>query len=89
MKFSFHFKAKANFVHKYYGDDIEVFSTGSQELKDEAVKMFARLNHCNLNEILFVDDMEKNIIRFNNLGIHALFPSEVDTLLEKEKNKEV
>ena len=27
MKFSFHLKAKEYFVHKYYGNDIEVIST--------------------------------------------------------------
>ena len=33
MDFSFHLKAKEYFVHKYYWNDIEVISTGNQELK--------------------------------------------------------
>lgn len=81
MRFSFHLKAKENFVHKYYGDNIEVISTRSQELKVEAVKIIKRINDCNLNEILFVDDIKENIIRFNNMGIHALLPNEVDELI--------
>ena len=35
MKFSFHLKAKENFVHKYYSNDIEVISARSQKLKCE------------------------------------------------------
>lgn len=81
MRFSFHLKAKEYFVHKYYGDDIEVISTRSQELKDDAVKIIKSINNCNLNEILFVDDIKENIIRFNNMGIHALLPEEVDKLI--------
>lgn len=81
MRFSFHLKAKENFVHKYYDDNIEVISTRSQELKVEAVKIIKRINDCNLNEILFVDDIKENIIRFNNMGIHALLPNEVDELI--------
>ena len=34
-KFSFHIKAKENFVHKYYSNDIEVISARSQKLKCE------------------------------------------------------
>lgn len=81
MKFSFHLKAKEHFVHKYFSNDIEVISTRSQELKEDAVKILQRVNGCNLNEILFVDDMRENIIRFNNMGIYALLPNEVDSLL--------
>lgn len=71
MKFSFHLKAKENFVHKYYSNDIEVISARSQELKCDAVKIIKRINNCDLNEILFIDDNKENIIRFNNMGIHA------------------
>ena len=44
MKFSFHLKAKENFVHKYYSNDIEVISARSQELKCDAVKIIKRIN---------------------------------------------
>lgn len=81
MKFSFHLKAKEYFVHKYYGNDIEVISTRNQELKVDAVKIISKVNNCNLNEILFVDDIEENIINFNRIGINALLPNDVDSLI--------
>ena len=83
MKFSFHLKAKEYFVHKYYSNNMEVISSRSQELKCDAVKIIKRINNCNLNEILFIDDIKENIIRFNNMGIHALLPEEVDKLESK------
>lgn len=81
MKFSFHLKAKEHFVHKYYGNDIEVISTRNQELKVDAVKIISKANNCNLNEILFVDDIEENIINFNKVGIYALLPGDVDSII--------
>ena len=81
MKFSFHLKAKEHFVHKYYGNDIEVISTRNQELKVDAVKIISKVNNCNLNEILFVDDIEENIINFNKVGICALLPGDVDSII--------
>lgn len=81
MKFSFHLKAKQYFVHKYYGNDIEVISTRNQELKVDAVKIISKVNNCNLNEILFVDDIEENIINFNRIGINAFLPNDVDSLI--------
>ena len=47
MKFSFHLKAKEYFVHKYYGNDIEVISTRNQELKIDATKIISKINNCN------------------------------------------
>lgn len=70
MKFSFHLKAKQAFIDKYYGNDIEVISTTSQELKLKGVKIIAKINNCGLNEILFIDDntdvitlLEKNEVK--------------------------
>lgn len=86
MKFSFHLKAKQHFIHKYYSDNIEVISARSQELKCDAVKIIQRINNCNLNEILFIDDIKENIVRFNIMGIYALLPEEVEKLIyEQEK----
>lgn len=82
MKFSFHLKAKENFVHKHYGNDIKVISAGTQELKIKAAKIIRKINGCNLNEILFVDDIRENIINFNKDGINAVLPEEVNSLLE-------
>lgn len=81
MKFSFHLKAKEHFVHKYYGNDIEVISTRNQELKVDAVKIISKVNNCDLNEILFVDDIEENIINFNRIGINAFLPNDVDSII--------
>lgn len=78
MKFSFHLKAKEHFIHKYYSDNIEVISARTQQLKSDAAKIIGRINKCNLNEILFVDDNKDNIIRFNNIGIQALLPEEIE-----------
>lgn len=80
MRFSFHLKAKEYFVHKYYGKDIEVISTSNQDLKVDSIKIISKINNCNLDEILFVDDMEENIIRFENIGINAILPNDVDSL---------
>lgn len=84
MKFSFHLKAKEHFIHKYYSKNIELITSASQELKCKAVKIIGRINNCNLNEILFIDDIEENIIRFNNMGICALLPNDVDSLIYKK-----
>lgn len=81
MKFSFHFKAKENFVHKYYGNDIEMISAKNQELKVEAAKIISKINNCNLNEILFIDDIVKNINTFNKIGINALLPDDIDSII--------
>lgn len=78
MKFSFHLKAKEYFVHKYYGNDIEVISTRNQELKIDATKIISKINNCNLDEILFVDDIKENVINLNKLGINAILPDEVE-----------
>ena len=82
MKFSFHLRAKEYFVHKYYGNDIEVISTRNQQLKIDAAKIISKANNCNLNEILFVDDIDKNVINFNKIGMNAILPNEVDSLIK-------
>lgn len=82
MRFSFHFKAKEYFVHKYYGKDIELISTRNQETKIDAVRIISKVNNCNLNEVLFVDDIAENIVNFKKVGINALLPIDVDSLIE-------
>ena len=84
MKFSFHLKAKEYFVHKYYGNDIEVISTGNQKLKIDASKIISKVNDCNLNEILFVDDIKENVINFNKIGINAILPDEAHLLINSK-----
>ena len=81
MNFSFHLKAKQNFVNKYYGNDIEFISVKDQETKVEAVKIISYINNCNLEEILFVDDREENIKLLKNIGVYSLLPKEVEMLL--------
>ena len=72
MKFSFHLKAKQAFVNKYYGKDIEVISTSLQELKLKGVKILQKINNCNLNEILFIDDKSDVVELLNQNGIKAI-----------------
>ena len=81
MRFSFHLKAKQTFINKYYGSDIEVISAGSQELKLDGVKIIRKYNNCNLDEILFVDDIEENIINLNSIGVKALLVNDVEKLI--------
>lgn len=81
MKFSFHFKAKQNFIHSHYGKDIEVIACYPQESKIDAVKIIQKANNCDLSEILFVDDIKDNVDQLNNLGVYALSIDEVDSSL--------
>ena len=85
MKFSFHFKAKQNFVHNHYGDDIEVIACYPQERKIDAVKIIKKINNCDLSEILFVDDIKDNVKNLNNLGVCAVSIEEVDSTLSIKK----
>jgi len=47
----------------------------------DAAKIISKVNNCNLNEVLFVDDIEENIINFNNVGINVLLPNNIDSLI--------
>lgn len=77
MKFSFHLKAKQSFINKHYGSDIEVISSSSQKLKVDGVKIIQILNNCNLEEILFIDDMKDVIELLNTSGIKAILVSDI------------
>ena len=77
MKFSFHLKAKQNFVNKHYGNDIEVISASTQELKLDGVKIIQRLNSCNLEEILFIDDRQDVVELLNANGITAILVNDI------------
>ena len=78
MKFSFHLKAKQFFINKYYGDDIEVISTASQELKIDGVKIIQKLNNCKLEEILFIDDRNDVINLLNSKGINSILVKNIE-----------
>lgn len=78
MKFSFHLKAKQNFVNKYYGNDIEVISVGSQELKVDGVKIIQRFNNCKLDEILFIDDRQDVVDLLNKNGIKSIMVNNIE-----------
>ncbi len=79
MKFSFHLKAKQSFINKYYGDDIEVISTASQELKVDGVKIIQKLNNCKLEEILFIDDRKDVIELLSRNGINSIFVNDIES----------
>lgn len=78
MKFSFHLKAKQNFIDKHYGNDIEVISASTQELKLDGVKIIQRLNSCVLEEILFIDDRQDVIKPLNSNGIKSIFVKDIE-----------
>lgn len=65
-------KAKQSFINKYYGDDIEVISIASQELKVNGVKIIQKLNDCKLEEILFIYDRQDVIDILRNNGINSI-----------------
>ena len=72
MKFSFHFKAKQNFIKKHYGDDIELVSAGTQQLKLDGIKIIQRMNNCSLDETIFIDDYKDTINYLNDNGIKTI-----------------
>jgi len=78
MKFSFHLKAKQNFINKHYGNDIEVISASTQQLKLDGVKIIQRLNSCDLEEILFIDDREDVIKLLNSNGIKSILVKNIE-----------
>lgn len=78
MKFSFHLKAKQSFIDKHYGNDIEVISTASQQLKVEGVKIIQKFNDCKLEEILFIDDRSDVINLLNSNGITSILVKDIE-----------
>ena len=72
MKFTFHLKAKQAFVSKYYGDDIEVIATSSQEFKLLGVEIIKKINNCESNEILFIDDLDEVVDMLRKNDIKAI-----------------
>ena len=77
MKFSFHFKAKQDFINKKYGNDIELISVGTQQLKLDGIKIISRINDCNWNEILFIDDLEETVSYLKGNGINTININEI------------
>ena len=77
MKFSFHLKAKQNFINKHYGENIEVLSASTQELKLDGIKIIQKINNCNLKEILFIDDRQDVIELLNINGIKAILANDI------------
>lgn len=72
MNFSFHFKAKQNFINKNYGNDIELFSAGSQQLKLDGIRIIQQICNCSLDEILFIDDRKDVVELMNSNSINAI-----------------
>lgn len=81
MKFSFHLKAKQSFINKHYGEDIEVISTSLQELKLKGVKIIQKINNCNLDEILFIDDRQDVIELLNQNRVKAVVVNDIEGAL--------
>ena len=78
MKFSFHLKAKQAFINKHYGNDIEVISSATKELKIDGVKIIQRFENCNIEEILFIDDRQDVIDLLNNNGIKSILVNNIE-----------
>ena len=66
MKFSFHFKAKQNFINKNYGNDIELVSAGNQQLKLDGIKIIAKTNNCDLEDT--IDYLKSNGVNAINVN---------------------
>lgn len=77
MKFSFHFKAKQDFINTQYGDDIELISAGTQELKLDGIKIISKLNKCNLDEVLYIEDLEDTVNFLKSNGINVINVNEM------------
>lgn len=77
MNFTFHLKAKQSFINKYYGEDIEILSTSSQELKLKGVKIIQKINNCNLDEILFIDDRKDVIELLTQNGVKGIIVDDI------------
>ena len=72
MKFSFNLKAKQSFINKHYGSDIEIVSVASQQMKLEGIKIIQKIVDCNLDEILFVEDLEDTISYLTDNGVRTI-----------------
>lgn len=72
MKFSFHFRAKQDFINKKYGNDIELISIGTQQLKLDGIKIISRFNNCNLDDILFIEDLECTVSYLKDNSVSAI-----------------
>ena len=77
MNFTFHLKAKQSFINKHYGEDIEILSTSSQELKLKGVKIIQKINNCNLDEILFIDDRKDVIELLTQNGVKGIIVDDI------------
>lgn len=77
MKYAFHLKAKQLFVNKHYGNDIETVAVGSQELKIDGLKIIKKINNCELDEILFIDDKDYVVDSMKEYNINALLVSDL------------
>ena len=72
MKYSFHFEAKRAFVAEHYGKDIEMLFAASQDRKLGCVKVLAKMNNCELCNVLFVDDRRDVIEMMSENGVQTI-----------------
>lgn len=80
MRFSLHYKAKETFINEYYGADVKLVSSASQELKADVLHMLAKIHNCSKNEVLFVDDLPTNISSLVELGYWAVNVNCIDDI---------
>lgn len=89
MKFSFHFKAKQDFINTQYGADIELISAGTQELKLDGIKIISKLNKCNLDEVLYIEDLEDTVNFLKSNGINVINVNEMRCILNGNYNRRI
>ncbi len=87
MKFSLHMPAKAAFIKKHYGDDIELIVSAGQEHKPDVVRILMRHFGITPEQVLFVDDMQTTLDILNHdTGIVGVHLSEVKELKTRYGN---
>ena len=77
MKFSFHLKAKQAFVDRHYGKGIEVISAASQELKLQGIEVLQKINNCELDEVIFIDDRQSVTDLLVQAGIKGILAESI------------
>lgn len=70
-------KAKQDFIKIQYGDDIELMSAGTQELKLDGIKIISKLNKCDLDAILYIEDLEDTVKFLKSNGINVINVNEI------------
>ena len=84
MRFSLHMPAKAAFIKKHYGNDIELIASAGQQHKSDVVRILMRHFNVSPEQVMFVDDMQTTLDMLNrDTGIMGVHLSEVKDIKTK------